>query len=113
MDRSIDLAVQHIYKTNIYFEICTIVHIFPNPASEGHTETTQFREALHIKKVLKLWIFFVPPLGKPSNRIFGKIWDFGPTEGGGGFADPKFLSNFSRTNFTMLNGQKCDETHSI
>ena len=22
-------------------------------------------------------------LGKPSNRIFGKIWDFGPTEGGG------------------------------
>ena len=50
-------------------------------------------------------------LGKPSNLIFGKIWDFGPTEGGGS-ADPKFLSNFSRTNFTMLNGQKCDETHS-
>ena len=50
-------------------------------------------------------------LGKPSNRIFGKIWEFGPTEGGGS-ADPKFLSNFSRTNFTMINGQKCDETHS-
>ena len=50
-------------------------------------------------------------LGEPSNRIFGKNWEFGPTEGGGS-ADPKFLSNFSRTNFTMINGQKCDETHS-
>ena len=50
-------------------------------------------------------------LGEPSNRIFGKNWEFGSTEGGGS-ADPKFLSNFSRTNFTMLNGQKCDETHS-
>ena len=50
-------------------------------------------------------------IGKSSNRIFGKIWDFGPTEGGGS-ADPKFLSNFSRTNLTMVNGQKCNETHS-
>ena len=53
----------------------------------------------------------VPTLGEPSNRIFGKIWEVGPTEGGGS-ADPKFLSNFSRTTFTMINGQKCDETHS-
>ena len=47
--------------------------------------------------------------GKPSNQIFGKFLDFVPTEGGGS-ANPKFLSNFSRTNFTMVNGQKCDET---
>ena len=50
-------------------------------------------------------------LGEPSNLIFGNFWDFVPTEGGGS-ANPKFLSNFSRTNFTMVNGQKCDETHS-
>ena len=50
-------------------------------------------------------------LGEPSNLIFRKIWDFVPTEGGGS-ANPNFLSNFSRTNFTMVNGQKCGETHS-
>ena len=65
----------------------------------------------HFATKVCVFIMVVHALGEPSNLIFGKIWDFGPTEGGGS-ADPKFLSNFSRTNFTMLNGQKCDETHS-
>ena len=48
-------------------------------------------------------------LGKPSDLIFEKL----KGGGGGGSVNPKFLSNFSRTNFTMVNGQKCDETLKI
>ena len=33
-------------------------------------------------------------LGEPSNLIFGKIWDFGPTEGGGGLPIPNFYPIF-------------------
>ena len=33
-------------------------------------------------------------LGKPSNRIFGKIWDFGPTEGGGACQSQIFIQFF-------------------
>ena len=29
-------------------------------------------------------------LGEPSNLIFGKIWEVGPTEGGGGLRIPNF-----------------------
>ena len=39
-------------------------------------------------------------LGEASNRFFGKIGDFVPT-GGGGSANPKFLSNFSKTKFAL------------
>ena len=40
-------------------------------------------------------------LGEPSNLIFGKNWDFVPTEGGGS-ANPKFLSNFSKGAFVGI-----------
>ena len=33
-------------------------------------------------------------LGEPSNLIFGKIWDFGPTEGGRGLPIPNFYPIF-------------------
>ena len=33
-------------------------------------------------------------LGKPSNLIFGKIWDFGPTEGGGVSRSQIFIQFF-------------------
>ena len=43
-----------------------------------------------------------PFKGGPSNVFFGNIWDFVPTEGGGwGVANPKFLSNFSKTKFAL------------
>ena len=35
-----------------------------------------------------------PPLGKPSNLIFRKIWDFVPTEGGWGLPTPNFYPIF-------------------
>ena len=37
---------------------------------------------------------FYGSLGKPSNRIFGKIWDFGPTEGGGGVCRSQIFIQF-------------------
>ena len=37
--------------------------------------------------------------------------NFCPNEGGV-WPNPTFLSNFSKTNFAMVNGQKCDETYS-
>ena len=33
-------------------------------------------------------------LGEPSNRIFGKIWEFGPTEGGGVCGSQIFIQFF-------------------
>ena len=68
------------------------------------------RLSIVLTSLIEIWDEEGSCLGEASNLIFGKNWDFVPT--GGGSAYPKFLSNFSRTIFTMVNGQKCDETHS-
>ena len=38
-------------------------------------------------------------LGEPSNLIFGKIWDFGPTEGGGVCGSQIFIQFFQNKLF--------------
>ena len=35
---------------------------------------------------------FQPLLGGPSNELFGKTWDFVPTEGEGGTSVPTFFT---------------------
>ena len=61
--------------------------------------------------VPKRFTLDVPAKGSLQIEFFEKIGILSQRRGGGS-ANPKFLSNLSRTNFTLVNGQKCDETHS-
>ena len=64
----------------------------PNPP--GLTELCQIAPILKFEKYKDKLLLFEGRLGEPSNRIFGKIWEFGPTEGGGGLRIPNFYPIF-------------------